>query len=34
MRIALDKCITGGLERAKLPGGPVSVEVPLVCDPS
>jgi hypothetical protein len=31
---AFDKCITGVLLRAKFPGGPASVEAPLVFDPS
>ena len=31
---AFDKCITGVLKRARFPGGPASVEAPLVFDPS
>jgi outer membrane biosynthesis protein TonB len=30
---AFDKCITGVLKRARFPGGPASVEAPLVFDP-
>jgi hypothetical protein len=31
---AFDRCITGVLKRTKFPGGPASVETPLVFDPS
>lgn len=31
---AFDRCITGVLLRARFPGGPASVETPLVFDPS
>jgi len=31
---AFDKCIIGVLKRAKFPGGPATVEAPLVFDPS
>jgi len=31
---AFDRCVTGVLLRAKFPGGPASVEAPLVFDPS
>lgn len=31
---AFDRCITGVLRRARFPGGPASVETPLVFDPS
>ena len=30
---AFDKCITGVLKRARFPGGPASVEAPLVFNP-
>ena len=31
---AFDRCITGVLLRARFPGGPASVETPIVFDPS
>jgi outer membrane biosynthesis protein TonB len=31
---AFDKCVIGVLRRARFPGGPASVEAPLVFDPS
>lgn len=31
---SFDRCVTGVLKRAKFPGGPASVETPLVFDPS
>lgn len=31
---AFDRCITSVLKRAKFPGGPASVETPLVFEPS
>ena len=31
---SFDKCIIGVIKRAKFPGGPASVEAPLVFDPS
>jgi hypothetical protein len=31
---AFDRCVTGVLMRTKFPGGPASVETPLVFDPS
>ena len=31
--VAFDRCVTGVLMRAKFPGGPASVETPLVFDP-
>ena len=31
---AFDRCTTGVLDRARFPGGPASVEAPLVFEPS
>jgi TonB family protein len=31
---AFDRCVTAVLKRARFPGGPASVETPLVFDPS
>lgn len=31
---SFDRCITGVLKRARFPGGPASVETPIVFDPS
>lgn len=31
---AFDKCVTGVIKRARFPGGPASVEAPILFDPS
>ena len=32
--VAFDKCITSVIKRARFPGGPATVETPIVFDPS